>query len=468
MAENEMQDEKSGMSVGDIFRIIFSQKWVALIILVVVTLAGTLGLHYGSNAISKTYDVSFTLELPQTDKNSIIKDENGNTIASSTSVVYYPDGTAFYYTDIVSLTTLKKVKNSNEAFEDINVDAMSKGGGISIERTISETANNSGTYESNYKLTVKANYFSNQDVAREFLEALTKTPTDYLGLMNIDYDVYIDSARKAPDYIKEISQLISQLEYLLERYDTFVKLYNDLSIDGKTLRSYAQDINSYLNDTAELEILQAEVRKNSYLKSEELIERYQVELDQLQRRYDIAKYTLNNLLNKGDSEAISAEVFKTQSDMVAELAKEIEEISGKPVLDDVNDDNNSSDSTAGFLNSKDYDSADGTRKKSPEHIEFLTKLENAYTNVEGFTKVFDNVVSQLYTKVAVISYSNSNVVSTNGVTGLVKAFIISLVAGIVLALIVAFVVGWIATKKKASKAQTAQTQSAEAPQTENE
>lgn len=462
MAENEIEEEKSGMSFADIIRIIFSQKWVALIILVVVTLAGTLGLHYGSNAISKTYDVSFTLELPRTNEKNAIRDENGNIINPSTSVVYYPDGTAFYYTDIVALTTLKKVKNSNEAFEGIDVDDMSKRNRISIERTINETANNSGTYESNYKLTVKANYFSDQTVARDFLEALTKTPTDHLGLMNIDYGVYIDSARSAPDYIKEISQLIAQLEYLLERYSTFVSLYNDLSIEGKTLRSYAQEINSYLNDSAALEILQAEVRRNAYLKSEELIERYEIELDQLQRRYDIAKKTLDNLLLvKEGSESLSvssAAIIKTQSDLVAELAKEIEEIQGNK--DDPNK------VIIGFKNSLDYDSKDGTIHKSQNHKDFLVKLGEAYTTVEGFTQTFEDVVAQVYSKVSVISYSNSNVISINGVTGLIQAFIISVVAGIVLALLVAFIVGRIVLKKKTSNA--AQAQSVETPQTENE
>ena len=38
MEDNEI--EESGISIGDIFRTIFSQKWIALAIAVLITLAG--------------------------------------------------------------------------------------------------------------------------------------------------------------------------------------------------------------------------------------------------------------------------------------------------------------------------------------------------------------------------------------------------------------------------------------------
>ncbi|MDE7265177.1 MAG: hypothetical protein K2N52_02755, partial [Clostridia bacterium] len=77
----EKEREENGISLKDIFHTIFSQKWLALIILVAVTLAGTLGIYFGSNALSKSYKVSFVLTLPGSDEYSVN--------------YQYPDGTAF-------------------------------------------------------------------------------------------------------------------------------------------------------------------------------------------------------------------------------------------------------------------------------------------------------------------------------------------------------------------------------------
>ena len=427
MSENEK--EEGGIALSDIFHIIFTQKWILSIILVVITLGGTLGIYYGKNAFSRVYEVSFTLELPKTK----VKEEPSTGTNLSASVVYYPDGKPFYYTDMVAIQTLRNIKYSDknkDKYKNIDVETMSTRGDISVSRSISETAANSGAYEAIYSLTVKASYFPNSDIARDFVTSLTNTPIDYLRLMDINYDVSIASARKAPDYVTEISQLIDQISYIIQRYEMFIEIYSDLSVEGRTLLSYCQDVKSYLNNTAELDILRTEVRKKGYIKSEELKNRYEIELTKLERQYDIASFTLENLKNKGDSESVSAEVFKAQSDLVIELEKEIKEI--KEV----------------FMVSNDYGA-----NQSQEHKDFLASLEEAYATVNEFTDEFKEVVSSLYTKVAVVSYSDSNVIVTKGVTGLPMSLAISFIIGLVTSMIVSFIVGWLKKKKASEKTE---------------
>ena len=71
MSENEK--EEGGIALSEIFHIIFSQKWILITILVVLTLGGTLGIYYGKNAFSRVYEVSFTLELPKTGKGQCLR-----------------------------------------------------------------------------------------------------------------------------------------------------------------------------------------------------------------------------------------------------------------------------------------------------------------------------------------------------------------------------------------------------------
>ena len=100
MEDNER--EEGGLSLGDLFRIIFSQKWLALIIFIVVTALAAFGIYYVKGVMSKHYDVSFTFNLPKTE-------EGGPSSKTTSSAVAYPDGTPFYFTDMVSLKTLKSV-----------------------------------------------------------------------------------------------------------------------------------------------------------------------------------------------------------------------------------------------------------------------------------------------------------------------------------------------------------------------
>ena len=84
--EEEMED--SGLSIGDIFRTIFSQKWLALGIAIVITIVGTIGLYLIGKSGSE-YSITFVLQLPNSE--------------DSPSTYLYPDGRNFDYTDFVSL-----------------------------------------------------------------------------------------------------------------------------------------------------------------------------------------------------------------------------------------------------------------------------------------------------------------------------------------------------------------------------
>ena len=111
------EKEEGGISIGDIFRTIFSQKWLALIITAVITVVGTVGIYfYGSTKVD--YSVSFVLQLPNT--------------GDATAISYtYPDGERFYFTDIISRDNLKKVAERTE-FSSIDVDSMVRGDNISV------------------------------------------------------------------------------------------------------------------------------------------------------------------------------------------------------------------------------------------------------------------------------------------------------------------------------------------------
>lgn len=409
------EKEEGGISLKEIFSTIFSQKWIALAIVFVVTVAGTLGIYFGKNYLSRSYDVSFTLELPQTR----VKDDS----AAASSSVVYPDETPFYYTDIVSLTTLRNVKKTSTAFDNIDIERMSKNGDISISRSVNETANNSGTYESIYSLSVKAKYFPSKDVAHDFVVALTGTPmsSSHLSLNDIDYNVYLNAAKAAPDYDTEISQLIAQANYLVGRYETFIDIYNDVSIGGQQLLYFSEDIKSY---TTELEYLLTEVKEKGYLKSEDAIGRYQSKLSMIERQLVEEELILESLSKLTDGTAVAE-----QARIVAQLKTQKADLEK-------------------FLSEENRNNYGENIPKS-----FSDKLDDAYKHVQKYTDDYKTVISSLYRKVSIVSYFDSNVIVTNGDTGIITSAIISFVVGVILSMIIAYVVGWSKRRKAASAAQ---------------
>ena len=140
---DEIERGEGGITIGEIFRTIFSQKWLALVIAAAITIVGTVGLYFFGKQ-KEMYSVSFVLQLPN----------SGD--ASSTSYTY-PDGESFYFTDLISSENLKAVA-SREEFQDINVNRMVKKSDISIARTVDRVDDEStdGVYDLNYSIRVKA------------------------------------------------------------------------------------------------------------------------------------------------------------------------------------------------------------------------------------------------------------------------------------------------------------------------
>ena len=80
----------------------------------------------------------------------------------------YPDNTRHNFRDMISLENLNSIKEANEDFASVNVDAMRKNGDISISQ-------NKGDSGVTYTVRVKADYFRSADVASAFIHEIACT-----------------------------------------------------------------------------------------------------------------------------------------------------------------------------------------------------------------------------------------------------------------------------------------------------
>ena len=233
--EEEIENGEGGITLGYIFRTVFSQKWLALIIAAVITVAGALGLYFMGKS-GTVYSVSFVLQLPKTGE------------ASTTSYTY-PDGESFYFTDLISYENLMQVA-SRKDFEGIDVETMVKSNDISIIRSVDKLDEDSkdGVYDLNYTVKVKAKYFENEDKARSFIEAITAFPREYISQMNINYDQSLTSSKSAVTYDEQLTLLKNQAQYIQSKYGALIGAYGNEFVvgDGRTLGQCKNEVDAYV------------------------------------------------------------------------------------------------------------------------------------------------------------------------------------------------------------------------------
>lgn len=411
MAEEEI--DEGGITVGQVFRTIFSQKWLALIIAAAITVIGTLGLYFIGKG-KEFYSVSFVLQLPNTGD------------ASSTSYTY-PDGESFYYTDLISAENLKVVA-SKEGLKSIDVDEMVKDGDISIVRTVDRVDDESqdGVYDLNYTIKVKAKYFEDEDMAREFIEALTAFPRKHISSMNIDYDQSLTTSKSAITYDEQLNLLKNQTAYIQAKYNELIGAHGgEFVVDsGKTLAQCRDEIDAYLVQDLFTALSRCAeengfVKANTEAKLKYESDKYAKEL--ALERAESALRKLTDLLKDGTGSIIHDEIIALSKE-IALLKQEIE------------------------ILQRYIDSFEVTGRIAP--ADFEADVAKVETTVTAFTNGIKPVASYVYGRVTKINYLNTKIVELEGGHGIVMSAVISLIVGLIIAAIVAYIVGWNKQRKE--------------------
>ncbi len=415
-----MEEEKNGISLGDIFRTIFSQKWLALILAVVITLVCAVGIVYIYNPMKRSYSVSFELDLPGND--------NG------VETYYYPDGTAFHYLSLVSSDTLLKIKeNGGEDFADVDVEGMVKKGAISIKE---ETEDISGAIDRTYILTVKASYLGNSDVARKFMTAIAEYPLKYLAGINIEYNSALKFYEASDDYSRQIDYLKTQLWFLQQKYNSLISEYgNEFVVEnGRTLKTYLEEITAY-GESAEFINLKTELKEGKYVKSQACLDSYKLEAVQVKNDLEDAEYVLGEMKAVQSDALGSAEAVRNQAEKVASLKRKQQELT---IF------------------------TDGTAVIDTEGV-FAQKLATVAGKLTVLTDTVKSVTEKVYKNASSVFYSDSNVVNTEGGIGTTTAIILSLIVGVLVAAIAAYIVGYNKNKKALTATETVNGEGVQAP-----
>lgn len=409
----EKIENENGISLGYIFRTIFSQKWLALIIAVAITLAGTFGLYFLGKS-NEVYSVTFVSKIPGSE--------------SSPQAFDFPDGKEFRYEVIVSYDNLKKAKEQNKLFDGIDIQKMYEKGDISIIRTLKETASGSKEYEATYKIDAKAKYFKESAVARDFLTELTLFPVRYLESMSIDYDKSLEASREAIQYDVRLSYLNGQLNYLIEEYNRLIEKYSENFVvkDGKTLNYYKSQLLTY-SDRGDIDRLKIKAIDEHIVMGDEngqpleaAIAKYKSQKVEKVRERDRIQAALDNAIASVRPESgsiiLDADAIMNYTIRIAELDQDIVDI--QKFIDE-----------------------------SRVSAEFEAEVEAVETKLRELTNLYSEVASAVYSSKTIVNYMNTNIIAIENGRGIVMSAAISLVLGLAVAAVVAYIVGWSKQKK---------------------
>ena len=423
----EIEKGEGGITIGQIFRTIFSQKWLALVIAAIITIVGTLGLYFMGKS-KEVYSVSFVLQLPGAD-------------SSAAASYTYPDGSSFYYTDLKSADKLKEVA-SRDGFKGIDVDKIIKQGDISISLINSQ----SGVEGLGYTITVKSKHFSSKGEARDFIEELASIPCEYIGSMNINYDKSLSASKVLITYDGQLDKLKEQAEYILTKYNTLIEEYGDIVVkDGNSLSRYQSQLQTFLSVNSTLDNLKTKALEEKLVMGddndqprEDSIEQYEDDILTKKAKRDEIKKALDRLYSGTDGQT-SVIVDATVLDYALQLEQLNKEIEY-------------------------YETNKGQYKFDKAFDDAVTA---AVRRVEGFTTEYAEVSSIVYKNKSTVNYLTTGVVDVSGGRSIVMSVCVSLVAGIILAAIVAYTVGWSKQKKAVSNKSATPVESGEPSDTED-
>lgn len=205
----ENEEKKEGITVGEVFRIIKKHIWFVLGATLLLTAAAVLLIEFVINPMIATYSMDFHYVFPLQDSES------------------YPDGTPFFFQEIVTPDALKDACKTKNDFAGIDVESMSRRNGIAIDaETI--TVQEVEEYTGRYTLMVDASYFDSEEQAVDFIRAVAEVPVRKMQEMakGISYTVDRSTFENAP--FEERLLLLSELkESLLTTYDQWISCYSE-------------------------------------------------------------------------------------------------------------------------------------------------------------------------------------------------------------------------------------------------
>lgn len=440
-----VEEEKEGISIGDIFKRIWHAKITLGVTFAAVLVLGVVGIHYLYTKPNQVYSGSVTYQF------------------RGASQGLYPNGTTFDYRSLIESSTLQTVKNSNSEYADIDIQSMIDKNAIKVEQAISNVYNDAGeevpTVLPNYvTLTCSASYFDNEAQAKSFLQDVLEAPNTLANSLYdaIVYNQNLELASTALTYEDQYDYLIKQRDLIDSNYSELISTFGEsafIGADSTTTVSQELTIIRQFFTQYNLANLQSEARLNGYVKSNQPteIDKLKNELDRLVHEYNLNQTKIDNLQTQWKEMLTNAGsvIISSPNDFITsihnltntntDLYDSIETIANKLGAQLSGGNGVTLEVTYSNEPSSAYSEAPQTYKET------LATITNQLTS---YTDQLKKTTTYLYTTYAKPIYTLPSVFELSGGLNIILNGAISFVAAVILACLVAGIKGSIDMKRE--------------------
>lgn len=426
-----MEEEQQGLSICEIFKVIFKRIWWVVAVTAAVTVIAVLFAALIYNKGKVAYNVSYELVYPNSGSN------------------LYPDGTDFRLHDIVSFGTLEEIKSSDkDKFGSIDIESMAADDDISIATV--PGSNGEGEY---LKITVLAKYFKNKTQAAEYLRALVENPVNKINGMvqTAEYGSNLTAFDNADTYEQKIAYLDEQKRYLLGMYDELIGANNEYlyyKVNDNSLRDYRLGVEKAYTEQYK-QAISSDLQVNQYVYA---TEKYKVwansriaALNKEKAANNVRITALKEERDKIIGDNNNSSSINTVESFNAEIIRLINANSNIDIeLADIN-------SALANINSED---------KTKQNA-FDAKLALVRANLAAEVETLKTVRSAFYEEKSQVLYKSNKIVADGGISILLAALIGAVVGFAVVAIIICIID--LPKYKRAKYGLAAQTAAEEAP-----
>jgi len=411
MEEFEQED---GISLIDIFKVMFGRKLLLLIITAIVGIIGTIGILFIYNNSKQNYTTSFSFS-------------DVNLVEGK-----YVDGAAFNYDSIVTKDNLLSVKDSDPEFKSINVDKMIEDNGINIVHNSDENA----SYK--YTITTKKKYYSGANQAKKYIDALVSsvTKTNSEKVEYLSYDTNLSLYDKSSTLDLKVLYLKKQYELLTNQYKDLTTKYGNyvVSSEKKSITVYEQEFKSafYLTEYS-TDLLYSNLINNVYsLNYAQNEKNFESQYNNYVLLYEANEKKIEELKQAISSIVASATVKNQDAIDLSEY--------NKALVEAINENASYEDMIKyyGNLLGK-IEPADPDYKEKAtdaESQEYLNKLNAAKNELAKYTNILKKINIEVLTDNNNIYYQNTNIIIVSGGIKTVIAVVLSVALGFVVGCVV--------------------------------
>lgn len=284
-----LEENEEGISLSEVFKILWRNKLLVVISSGMVLIGMLSFIIFWYNPTYISYETKVSYRWPGLENDSYIGMEG------------------FNYSDVLSISILNEIKESNSLFKDVSTSSLVEEGGVSILKE-----------NEWYIVQVRKKFFDSDLAAVAFLNEIVRYPYQRaLELAsNISLSVNMNSYQNSKKLTKKIDYLENQLDSIHTGYTRLIEVFGDVRTQDYSLSHYQGNVkvfreNYLINEIRYLIYQNIYMTKEEYSSAQQEKEALNMELSLLQKRKETLYNSIKNIYSSTNNTAyIDAAITK--------------------------------------------------------------------------------------------------------------------------------------------------------------